>query len=159
MSKRVILTFFEGDFTIGFPVQLRIRDEQAPAEAEFQMLGHLPPAPNIPGLLQQWQDDFRSRVGTRSRATARRRVQSFSDQSAQQLEHEMSHWLNADLPEWRQICDLLQQQLNPRDDVRVILQTENTQLRQLPWQAWTLFKSDYPRAEIVLSATRYQSIE
>lgn len=165
MGKRVILTLLDGSFAQGFPVILRIQDDNAPAGAEFQIPGQLPSALSISEFFRKWQEDFRTRVanvpigqsGSRSRATPRRKIQSFSDSSAKQLKDELNQWLDSDLTQWRRIRDSLQQHLNPSDEIQLVLQTHDTQLRQLPWQAWELFNTHYPKAEIVLSTTSYQS--
>lgn len=164
MGKRVIFTLLDGSLAQGFPVVLRIWDDDAPPNAELQIYGQLPPSPKISTSLSKWQQDFHHRVENlpshqfRShRATARRKGQSFSDSSARQLKNDLNQWLNSGLLEWKIIRDSLQQHLSLDDEIRVILQTQALQLRQLPWQAWELFDTHYSKAEIALGATKYQS--
>lgn len=55
MGKRVILTLMPGSFEQGFPVILRIKEDGAPAETGIQVVGQLPPAPNILEVFKQWK--------------------------------------------------------------------------------------------------------
>lgn len=62
MGKRVILTRLDGSFAQGFPVVLRIRNDDAPPDAEVQISGQLPSAPKISESFSKWQQDFHHRV-------------------------------------------------------------------------------------------------
>ena len=40
----------------------------------------------------------------------------------------------------------------PSDEIRVLISTNNLELKKLPWHLWDLVDRDYPKAEITLSA-------
>ena len=68
----------------------------------------------------------------------------------------INFWLNS--ATFRPIKEQLLEQLNPTDAIRFILQTEDRQVRKLPFQLWDFFDR-YSKAEIALSTPTYQSKE
>jgi len=158
MGKRVILTLMPGSFEEGFPVILRIREDGATAETGIQVLGKLPPAPNILELFKQWQSAYRQMVMPHSRIKAKPvQVTNFSCRElSSQLAERLNDWLNSGSREWQKIRDRLQQNLNETDEIQVIIETDDLRLRQLPWHLWDLFSEHYTLAEIALSAPEYQ---
>jgi len=168
MNKQVFLTLQTGNFKQGFPVVLRIQEEVAGTLRDiYHDAGMLPPSTdNIEESFRQWQADFHNRVN-KSRETVESQnpprgkpgtvIHYSSTQSAQQLATQLNDWLNSGNTEaWQKIRDGLQQNLNKTDDIRVLIQTEDTLLRQLPWQVWDLFAESYPNSEIALSTTAAQ---
>ncbi len=163
MGKLVVLNLLEGNFKGGFPAILEIGEDGArPAIA---LRGLLPPAPHIPESFRKWQAAFRDKVNpspneqsaNRSRITPRRVTQFSCDESAKELAAHLNVWLNFGNGEWRQIRDRLRENLSRDDEIRVIIQTQDIQLRRLPWQAWDLFADRYTNAEIALSESDYES--
>jgi hypothetical protein len=149
----------EGSFEHGFPAILRIREDSAPAEAEIQVLGKLPPAPNILlELFNDWQLAYRQMVIPHSRIRAE--PTPVPNVSCHQLGDELAdclnNWLNSGYKGWQKIRDGLQQNLSKTDEIRVIIQTEDIRLWRLPWHLWELFSNDYTKAEIALSASEYK---
>jgi len=159
MATVVILELREGSFDAGFPAILEIGEDGAKSTTRIE--GHLPPSPHILDSFRHWQTAFKNKVkpGSRdnSRATARSKSKSSCYDSATKLEEAVNAWLNCGNENWQKIRDGLQQKLSPDDEIRVIIQTEYIHLRQLPWQAWNLFKDYYIKAEIALSEPEYQS--
>jgi len=161
MGKLVILNLSEGNFDLGFTAILEIGQEAL--RPEIVVRGHLPGASHIPQLVDQWQAAFSKKVsppsndtsGNRSRATPRRQSKSSCKDSAEKLVFSLNEWLNSGNTEWQKIRDGLQQNLLKNEEIRVIIQTQNNDLRQLPWQAWDLFTNDYRKAEIALSEPEY----
>ena len=49
-------------------------------------------------------------------------------------------------------CDRISQ---PEEEIHLIIETNNEQLRRLPWQRWNFFK-DYPLSEMALSGQEYK---
>ena len=49
----------------------------------------------------------------------------------------------------------MRSQLQPQEDIRMILETNNEWLRRLPWHKWEVFQ-DYPQADISLSQSEYR---
>ncbi|MBD1803884.1 CHAT domain-containing protein [Microcoleus sp. FACHB-SPT15] len=163
MGKLVVLNLLEGNFKGGFPAILEIGEDGArPAIA---LRGLLPSAPHIPESFRKWQAAFRDKVNpspneqsaNRSRITPRRVTQFSCDESAKELAAQLNAWLNFGNGEWRQIRDGLRENLSRDDEIRVIIQTKDIQLRRLPWQVWDLFADRYTNAEIALSEPDYES--
>jgi hypothetical protein len=156
MAKRVILTLMEGDFEQGFPVILRIQEDGATAETVIQ--GQLPPALDILELFNNWQSAYRQLVMPHSRIKPKpAQVTNFSSrQLGLELETRLNDWLNSGSREWQKIRDGLQRNLRETEEIQVIIQTEDVQLRRLPLHLWDLFYNHYTKAEIALSAPEYR---
>ena len=159
MGKLVVLIAGEGSFENGFPVTLRIGEEDRPASVEIT--GRLPPTLEIPQSYTGWADTYR-RLGLRSRLEASvAQVTNVSkleicSNAAQLLRDRFNAWLHSE--SFRPIREKLLEQLMPSDEVRLIIQTENIWLRRLPWHLWDLCDR-YPKAEIALSAPIYEFIK
>jgi WD40 repeat protein len=149
-----------GSFEQGFPVILWIREDGA-ADTEIQAVGHLPPAADIlePFINWQlayrnWQSAYRQTVMSQERIIPRPdRVTNFSwIELGSQLKERLNNWLNSGSSEWRKIRDQLLRNLSETDDeIQVLVQTNDAQLRQFPWNLWDLFSEQYRNAEIALS--------
>ena len=158
IGKLVVLKIGPGTFQQGFSVVLQIG-----IEAERPILelpGVLPPAPELSGLYQQWQMAYR-RFHHPGRLEARPSVTNVSwigdcRDSAKMLCDRINTWLRH--PTFHPIYARLLEQLSPRDVIRVILQTEDPLLQQLPWHQWVFFER-YPQAELALSAPVYQQVK
>jgi hypothetical protein len=147
MSKLVILTLHKGNFEEqGFNASIQISEEGAP-HPQFVETGHLPPEPKIPQLLSQWQNAFQERLGLRIKAKGKKKI--FSTQSAENLEKQLNQWLNSG-GDWQTIRDGIINHLDD-DDNRVIIQTEEPKLQQLPWSAWSVLANK--SAEVALGAS------
>jgi CHASE2 domain-containing sensor protein len=72
-----------------------------------------------------------------------------------QLKQEINRWLN-DEP-FRDIEQQLRKYLHHSEEIQVILETEDEQLRRFPWHLWQFFR-DYPQAEIALSLPEYERV-
>jgi len=151
-DKLVLLTFGEGDFETGFPlvmVQIWSDGHSLP----IPLTGKLPPEPEIPQLYRQIQQ-IRNPQITASRIKGKKeQITNVSirelGELAKLLEQRINSWLNSQ--EFRLISNKLREKLNPKDEVRVILQSQNQQLLRLPWHLWDFF-TVYRKAEIALSA-------
>ncbi|NEQ23847.1 MAG: CHASE2 domain-containing protein [Microcoleus sp. SIO2G3] len=159
MGKLVVLIASEGSFENGFPVTLRVGEEDRPPSVEIT--GRLPPTLEIPQFYRGWADTYR-RLGLRSRLEASvAQVTNVSKleiclNAAQLLRDRFNAWLHSE--SFRPIREKLLEQLMPSDEVRLIIQTENIWLRRLPWHQWDLCDR-YPKAEIALSAPIYEFIK
>ncbi|MEO0683844.1 MAG: pentapeptide repeat-containing protein, partial [Cyanobacteria bacterium J06649_11] len=78
------------------------------------------------------------------------------NQFSEILKTEVNNWLNS--PTFRPIKEQLLEKLNPSDSIRILLQTENSQLRRIPFQLWDFFQR-YTKAEIALSSPNYERLE
>ena len=159
MGKKVILTLIQGSFEQGFPVILRIESGSATAEQSIQVVGKLPPAPQILELLQQWQSAYRQIVMLHS-SRIKPKLSQVTNVSCRQLGSNLSEnlniWLNSGSSEWQKIREQLQHHLSETDEIMFIIETAELRLRQLPWHLWDLFSNNFTKAEIILSAPQYQ---
>jgi CHASE2 domain-containing sensor protein len=155
MSKLVVLNLGKGDLYKGFPdvtVQLGlINDLRA---MEFR--GSLPAAPEIPQLYRNWQILY-SALYRYSGWCVRLEVEdtdvtNFSEVEFNDLCHQLSsrinNWLNCE--QFRKIDQKLRTQLNPNEEICLMIATSDQLLRRIPWHLWN-FLDDYPKAEVALS--------
>ena len=161
MGKLVVLKLGEGDFEQGFPVTLQIGQEGRNPSTEI--IGELPPAPDLPQHYSDWQAAYLYQEGrSRSRLEASKGfVSNVSfreecDRAASNLRHNLNEWLKAE--SFRPLRERWFKRLQADEELRVILQTQDRQLQRLPWHLCDLFE-DYDRAEIALSNLNYEEIE
>lgn len=166
MGKLVVIKIGSGSFEQGFPVTLQMGEDGASFHTSLD--GKLPPNPEIPSLYTTWQFEYRHflnppRVAEppglgKKPATQQRTAYSVTDvnEKAEDLIKNLNRWLNSET--FRPIKDKLQQKLKTDDTVRVIIQTEDSLLRRLPWYLWDLFAS-YRLAEVALSSPAFERVE
>ncbi|MEG4272023.1 MULTISPECIES: CHAT domain-containing protein [unclassified Microcoleus] len=165
MGKLVVIKIGDGDFKLGFPVTLYIGEEGASFDTSLP--GQLPASPQIPSLYTAWQSEYRHFLNPprvegvslgKKPATQQRASYSVADvnEKAKNLIKNLNQWLNSDT--FSPIKDKFQQNLNLRDTVRVIIQTEDPLLRRLPWCLWDLFGS-YRLAEVALSSPKFERVD
>jgi len=166
MGKQVILNLSEGDFKTGFSATLRIQEDDNGGLREiYQIAGRLSPSSDIDLLLNNWRENFCKKVQQKtyiqnresSRGKPGKIIKScVSDEvkkAADDLARQINDWLNSGDEGWRKIRDGLQRNLSKDDEIRIIIQTGNLGLWQMPWQVWDLFAEHYPRTEISLGPT------
>ncbi|WP_254564881.1 CHAT domain-containing protein [Oscillatoria sp. HE19RPO] len=154
MSKLVILILQEGNFQQGFRALLQIRGDDPPTETQIQIPGILPPAPEIPELLNRWRANFQCVKTSRLEAISSQ-VVSPDPEVAEELASRLNEWLNSGDKQWRNIRDLLLQ--NTHEQTRILLETEDIHLRRIPWHTWDLFaQGNYKKTDIALSPRSYQ---
>jgi len=158
MAKLVVLKFGDASFNQGFAVTLQIGEESDRPTTEIT--GRLPPCPEMPLYYTRWQSSYRQ-TGNSYRLDAEKiQVTNVSiTQSCQELAHVLqarfNTWLRAE--EFRPLREKWLEKLLPTDEVRVILQTDNSQLQRLPWHLWELLDR-YPKAEIAIASPTYDRI-
>ncbi|MEH2136412.1 CHASE2 domain-containing protein [Nostoc sp.] len=158
MGKLVVLKFGEGSFEQGFAVTLQIGEEHERATTEIT--GKLPAFPEMPLYYSHWQSSYRQ-IGNRYRLHAdKMQVTNVSmiqdcENTSHILRARFNTWLRAE--EFRPLREKWLERLLSTEEVRVILQTENSQLQLLPWHLWDLLER-YPKAEIALSSPSYDRI-
>ena len=156
MKFQVSLKINEGSFEAGFPVSLAIAKVGLPAELEIN--GKLPPAPQIPQQYQLWQSAYLS-IDLASRLTAKKAfVANYSrsqdcDRAAGELVTSINRWF--DTESFKPIKERFLLQLKPQDEIRILIQTENTYLQCLPWHLvdWL---TPYRQLEIALCHPNYE---
>lgn len=157
MGKLVVLKFGKHNLATGVAVGLQIGEENARPSSE--VVGELPPDPELWQQLQQWQTLYRSldfagrpiglpKPAVPTSVTACR-------QAAEQLGDRLNHWLQAD--SFRPIREKWLEKLLPTDPIRIILQTEDPDIIKLPWHLWEILDR-YPNAQMALSAPAYEQM-
>ena len=164
MSRLVVINLGSGDLQQGCPsITARISqtdDKRHP----MQFLGSLPPAPEIDRLYQRWQTLYEAFYHLRSLRTARDFeivssgvITHFSEgefrQLCQQLQTQINAWLTSET--FLNIDQQVRSQLNPSEEIRFIIETDDDRLRRLPWHRWRFFR-DYRKAEWALSRPEYK---
>ena len=159
MTKLVILNFGKGNFQSGFPTITMQLGETG--NLWMQVTGSLPPAPELPELYRSWQILYKAinyhNNQSRSIEIEEASITHFSEDEyssiCQKLDRSLNHWLGSS--GFNNIEQQLRTQLNAQDSIRIIIQSENRHIWQLPWHRWQLVKKDYPLAEVILSVTEY----
>ncbi|WP_298905338.1 hypothetical protein [uncultured Nostoc sp.] len=153
MSKLVMLNLGTGDLHKGFPnvtVQLGLTND--PRAMEFR--GSLPAAPEIFQLYRNWQILYSAlyqyygwsiRLEVEDTGITNFSEVEFHD-LCQQLSSKINIWLH--LGQFRKIDQKLRTQLNPNEEICLIIATSDNLLRRLSWHLWSFFE-DYPNAENV----------
>ncbi|MBW4510476.1 MAG: CHAT domain-containing protein [Scytonematopsis contorta HA4267-MV1] len=164
MSQSVIINLGHGDFSKGFPiVTVQIWKENTPFREQFT--GSLPAAPHIVNLYRDWQQLYHSlcshsqllwgcRLAAKKGSLTNISVDNFDD-LCEKLKLNINAWLTA--AEFITIDRQLRTRLDPRKEVRVIIESNDKLVRQLPWHCYNFFK-DYPYAEIGFARLEYQSL-
>jgi branched-chain amino acid transport system substrate-binding protein len=150
-SLAVILKIEAGSFDRGFPFSLKILDQGRLLDA-FE--GHLPPAPALPTLYEDWKRWYES-LGQSTLITIPTQVTNVkvTDEclkAAQQLTQALNEWLNH--AAMRSIERRLLRVMPQAEGLKFFIQTNNFYLKRFPWQLWDLFEQCYPDAEVILSA-------
>lgn len=158
MNRFVVLKIGDGNFELGFSVVLQIGEDGKPVEIELP--GKLPPAPELSVSYQTWQSTYRQlsnqwRIEFLENETTHVSSKADCKHAAKQLSDRFNQWLNT--PSFRSIRDRLFEKLSPADAIRLLIRTDDSQLRRLPWHVWDLLER-YPRAEIALSPVSSETL-
>lgn len=165
MSKLVVLELGEGDFEQhGFPVTLRITEDGK--NSEINITGKLPPDPQVEESYVLWHSRYR-RLG-RLRSPMRledenTQITNIGDhicnpideckEAGQILSNTLNSWLKSS--SFTTIREKFLQKNKPDEEIRIILQTDDSLLRKLPWSEWELL-TKYKKAEIAFSPRNYE---
>ncbi|MFM6192377.1 MAG: CHASE2 domain-containing protein [Planktothrix sp.] len=158
-EKLVIIDLGKGSLTEGFPlVTARLSDLENPRP--IKITGCLPPAPELIRFYQRWRfiyQELYHTLGIPSRIELEQEdITHVSEVELQEIciqyIHQFNQWLH--FVEFRTIDQQLRSLLQPTDEIQIILETSDFQVRHLPWQLWYFFH-DYPRAELALSQPQY----
>lgn len=163
-GKLVVLKFI-GDFQQGFQVMLEIGNEGD--RPSIDLLGALPPNPELALHLFQWQQLYRSlsvsSLSVNSRIQPQEIIYGGSvnrledcRQSATELQHRMACWLESS--SFRRLDQRLRESLSLHEPIRVLIRTQDPQLRRLPWHLWD-FIERYSKTEVALSAPVSERVE
>ena len=171
MSKLVVLNLGRGDLHNGFPFVAALLQSDSKT---MQFTGNLPAAPELLDLYRRWQLLYELLYKARSiniRSFQAQLIEENNEEIAidqasvthvsdaefsevcQELQERIDSWL--DFEGFRPIERQLRKQLAPSDEIRVIIETEDKQLRKIPWYIWQFFR-DYPHAEVSLSSFNFE---
>ncbi len=159
MGKIVVLSFIAGDCEQGFQhVSLEIKEDNHRPLKKID--GNLPSAPQIPQLYNTWQSKYRQ-MGSRGRIEPKSgQVTNYSicdlEADSDALRQQLNDWLTS--PGFSRAINILGMTVSQNEEVRVIIQTEDLNLRRLPWHLWEFF-DHYQKAQVALSSTAYQQID
>lgn len=150
----------EGNIHEGFRAALEISDRGIISR---RVRGSLSADASIFALYQDWRETYRL-LGRRFRIEEVEAVSTVTIVELRpktlQVHQFFNQWLTA--PEFQKICAELRVQLElasqNQQEVQILLRTDNSQLRQLPWQLWELV-DNYDNAEIAISSAHYQPLE
>ena len=150
------------------PVTLAIFDEEGQIEEIVSFLYPLPKA--LEDKFKEWQ----YYIGLQgNRKVAKNRDKSFSGgvnltELANSLKDELNKWLGRDgwidengRPDFRVnlVLERFREKITQKDEVQIIVQTEDRQLRGLPWQEWDTLAAYTSRGvEVAISATNFRRL-
>jgi CHASE2 domain-containing sensor protein len=158
VNKLVALKIGKGGFEQGFPIILQIGEDGKPPDVELP--GKLPPAPDLPPHYRRWQTAYHQlreqwRIEFPENEITHISSKADCKQAAERLKTCFNNWLES--PQICEIRECLFVKLSPDDAIRIIICTEDPQLRRLPWHLWRFLKR-YPQAEIGLGATSGEKV-
>lgn len=167
MSKCIILNLGTGSLREGFPlVTAQLYNTQTSSILQkkeiipLQQKGSLPPAPELVDAYRNWEvlyKAFSKRLNNRGNievvfGSPTNISEANLEQLREILQTHLDNWLNTE--SFRPIERYLTRKLQEEDAIRVIITTEDEEIRHLPWHLWHFFE-DYPKAEIALSAPKF----
>jgi WD40 repeat protein len=161
MAKLVILTFDGGESPEGFKVNLEIGNEN---EQPSKISGNLPPNPTICENYQCWRAKYldldkrwRGRRGNTRSIDDPSKIHEQCSQSAGEFLNGFKNWLTSEDRAWQKLREEICQELGDKTEaIRVIIQTDDPQLKKFPWHEWDLFADTYTQAEVALCPPEYK---
>ncbi|MEH2184293.1 CHASE2 domain-containing protein [Nostoc sp.] len=173
MTKLVVLNLGKGNLKQGFAtVTTQLYNYSNPIPIQFT--GSLPAAPELIELYRRWQllylllhetlspgqrwhRNMASDAGIEIDAEDITNISSVEFSNlCNKLQDKINIWLKSEL--FRNIDQKLRTKLNPHEEIRVILETEDDQVRRLPWHLWNFFE-DYQRAVFALSVPEVDEVK
>ena len=162
---KLVTLKLNGDLQQGFQVLLEIGSELD--RPSIELVGALPPNPELALHLFQWQQLYRSlsvgNISGHSRIHPQQIIYGGSvnrledcRQSATELQHQMTHWLES--ASFRRLDQRLRESLSLNESIRLLIRTQDPQIRRLPWHLWD-FIERYSKTEIALSAPVSERVE
>ncbi|MDF5730281.1 MAG: tetratricopeptide repeat protein, partial [Rhizonema sp. PD38] len=176
----VVINLGYGNLYKGFPVvSAKLWELNNPRPQQF--VGSLPPASNLVDLYRNWLLMYQclhncltsSSMQDKTRNTPH--LQASQENDDDELEINESEITNVSVLDFKNVCQKLQLSiniwlespgivsisrqlratLNPADEIRIIIETQDITIQKLPWHLCSFFE-DYPRSEISFSRTEYK---
>jgi WD40 repeat protein len=166
MIYSVIVNLGIGNLYSGFPVVTAgLWELNNPHPQQF--VGNLPAAPNLIELYRNWRlmyqnlcdrlpsirnldDDDELEIDEADITNVS--TVDFHD-LCQQLQLDINAWLNS--PGIINISRQLRAALNPADEIRIIIETQDTIIQKLPWHCCNFFE-DFPHSEVSFARIEYK---
>lgn len=174
MGKLVVLRFESGNFQEGFKVTLRLGEDSLFFSPETEIESKFTPNLNIIQLYQEWQLYYQQLLEQWSRPTSRGGIRTLVEpgksasadealkqcrQAADTLRNNFKAWLTSENREFQKLREKILEELPDKQEaIRVLIQTSDCWLKQLPWNDWDIFTLR-SNAEIALSPTEYSLIK
>jgi uncharacterized protein YjbI with pentapeptide repeats len=145
------------------PVTLRIGWENT--LPFYEGVGELSSAAPVINAYRNWQTAYRKNLTAKVRLEipeaqitniSRQNFLQDCEEMAAALKHEVNQWLNAEM--FRAIKEEMLSHTDRAEHIRVIIQTEDPDLRRIPYQLWDFFETR-PHAEAALSMLAYERFE
>jgi CHAT domain len=150
------------------PVTLAIHDQSGQIEELVSFLIPLPKS--LENIFIQWQQyigNYKTRKVVKSSGTFVSGVVNITELTSS-LKVELNKWLDCDgwVDEYGQLDPRVnlvlrnfRQRITDRDEVQIIVQTEDLRLRQLPWQEWNMLAEYTNRGvEVAIAATNFRRL-
>ena len=162
---KVILSLGVGDLNSGL-TNITLQLWGVDGQLLLKHGGSLPPNQELADLHRRWRQlysTYYQNLGMPLRLdlidSLDNAVESFSwaefSNICQQIPRQLNNWLNAE--SFHGIERQLRRFLRPTGDILIIIETEDSQLRHLPWSLWN-FLEDYPQAGVALSLPQYERV-
>lgn len=156
MSQLVVLSFGGGQIRNGFSaVTAQLWDACDPLPMK-KLSSQLPPAPEVLRAYQRWQHlylalqqrlNVHPRIRLLENSITNVSEQDF-EQICQELSQSLNRWLYSD--PFRMVDQQLRVALDASDEIRVVIESDDTDLQRLPWHLWNFFDA-FPNAELAYS--------
>lgn len=136
MDKHVVLKFGESSLGQEFPVTLSVGHQGT--QPYIEVPGRLPSDPELYQLYATWATAYRQLGLQTQHASIERSIIDVEScrNTARLLSDRLNLWLHA--KPFRPIQTALMAELDPSDDIQLLIQTANVWLRRLPWHLWEL---------------------
>ncbi|KAF3890763.1 CHAT domain-containing protein [Tolypothrix bouteillei VB521301] len=170
MYKSVVIKLGSGDLINGFS-RVTCQLWSAGYSLPQQFIGSLPAAAHLSDLYRNWQLIYQNLCGRQHLRSSddpdddelelddggvTNVSQVTFDELSQKMQQSIDDWLAS--KEFLNITQQLRSQLNPKEEIRVIIETNDEILQRIPWCRWNFF-NDYPKAEMALSRPEYKRSE
>jgi hypothetical protein len=154
MTLLIRLQFVEGSLETGFSLNLKIERDN---RCLIELTGSLPSNLTILPAYEQWSKNYY--CGQKLRIKTTNNLQksncSFKD-DGDNLKLEINNWLNSFEFKslWEVILNFSAIAVNSQEEIRFIIQTDDPQIKVIPWQMWEFFER-FSQSELGLSSLNY----
>lgn len=158
----VLLSLGAGNLYTGFD-SVRVQIRNTLNSFEEKLTACLPSAPELSELYLSWKQEYlnlislntlHTRIDVLSTGITHGSDRNFKE-SCDEMSSLLNLWLSND--SFSAMEKRLRSILNIKEEILVLIDTEDETLQRLPWHLWN-FWQDYPQAEIGLSACEYTCV-